>query len=142
MGASSVTGTGAGSAEKSGVKGPSNGRNMFVPQLCPHVVMAGEVDTDVQGVATVYFPEGPLPKSEVNYVVMVTPIVRAEDAVPLDLQATDWYVTKNDVSDHFDNFVITSTLLQAGGVYTGRFMYEVVTVGFGLDITDDNPNTP
>jgi len=141
MGASTVTGRGQGSAEKSGLKGPSNMRNMFVPQLCPHVVMAGEVVTggvgdQDEGQAVVYFPEGPLPKSEVSYVVLVTPLVEVGDA-----HASDWYVTKTDASSQFDHFHIFSTLTGSTS-QVGRFMYEVVTVGFGLDITDDNPNTP
>jgi hypothetical protein len=143
MGASSVTGVGLGSATNSGLKGPSNGRNFFVPQLCPHVVMAGEVVTahatdQYAGQATVYFPEGPLPKSETEYVVMLTPFTRDE----LDIRATAWYVVKNDdTNDQFDHFDIYSTISGSTG-QVGRFMYEVLTVGFGLDIVKDNPNTP
>jgi hypothetical protein len=142
MGASSVTGVGLGSAEKSGLKGPSNGRNFFVPQLCSHIVMAGEVETtpwgEAGGRATVYFPEGPLPKSEVHYVVMLTSLVR-EDG---DIVATNYYVVKtDDLNNQFDHFDIYSTISgQTEDI--GRFMFEVTTIGFGLDIVKDNPNTP
>jgi len=132
MGASTVTGRGQGSAEKLGLKGPSNGRNMFVPQLCPHVVVAGEVVTDDHGDVAVNFPEGPLPRSEVYYVVQLTPVVKGGRTIP-----TDWYVTKTDVDGRFDHFDLVSVSTGAA-----RFQYSVITTGFGLDITDDNPNTP
>jgi hypothetical protein len=143
MGASSVTGTGPGSAEKSGLKGPSNGRNMFVPQICPHVVMTGEVEVNENNVATVSFPEGPLPLGEENYVVMVTPVC---DDLDNDAEVENWYVVKTDVSGQFDHFHIYASIEaeeeEEGELPTAKFAYEVVTVGFGLDIVKDNPITP
>ena len=45
-------GSGQGSAMGAGVKGPGNGRNIFVPMVSPHIVAAGVVDL-VAGVATI-----------------------------------------------------------------------------------------
>lgn len=69
MGATSVTGKGPG-ASYSGMKGPGNNRSFFVPQITPHVIVAGEVAL-VGGAATVTFPT-PLAGTQANYVVMLT----------------------------------------------------------------------
>ena len=144
MGANSVTGVGLGSAEKSGLKGPSNGRNMFVPQICPHVVMAGIVETvnedgDVYS-GTVTFPQGPLPLGKDSYIVMVTPVVDSDiGSAPTEV----WYVTRTETDGQMVSFTVTTTwtALQVRATVP-TFMYEVVTAGMGLDIVKDNPNTP
>lgn len=50
MGASSITGVGAGAAEN---KGPGNGRNTFVPLTSPKILLTGQVLLDGDGEATV-----------------------------------------------------------------------------------------
>jgi hypothetical protein len=141
MGAASVTGVGTGSAERSGLKGPGNGRNMFVPQLCPHVVASGVVTTDSSGWADIYFPQGPLPKSKDHYVVFITPKYAQVNLVD-GTRPVDWSTSKTNNSDGlFRYFSIWSE--RADDAYgADTFVYSVVTVGFGLDIVKDNPNTP
>lgn len=144
MTAATVTGlfnNGEGSSQKSGLKGPSNGRNFFVPQLCPHVVMCGKVDTaaPVQGVAiaTVTFPN-PLPKGQAYYEVIVTPLSESNHSSPPNV--IRWIVTKHETDGHFDYFTVTCNILE--GDLPAVFMYEVLTAGLGLDVNTDNPDTP
>ena len=97
MGATSVTGVGPGDAFP-GIKGPGNGRNIYVSLLTPHVVKAGSA-TLASGTATVTFSSA-LSGSEANYVVMVTSTTSAAAFVG----------TKTDDSDgNFISFVITGT---------------------------------
>lgn len=114
MGATSVTGKGRGAA--SGLKGPGNNRNYFVPQVNPHVVAAGTI-TLSSGAGEVTFPNA-LPLSEDKYVVMLT----AE-------ATTNTYVSaKNDNSDdQFASFEI------AGGT-TDDVMWAVIKKGWGLEV--------
>ena len=95
MGSTSVTGAGYGSAEMN--KGPSNGRNLYVSMLTPHVVCADSV-TLSDGAATVTFPTA-LTGGKAHYVVMLT--AETETAVGV--------VTKTDVSGEFASFVINGT---------------------------------
>lgn len=57
MGATSVTGVGAGAAEPN--RGPGNNRNQYVSLLDPHVVFSGTIyiDTGTSGNATVVLPQ-------------------------------------------------------------------------------------
>ena len=97
MGATSVTGTGQGSAS-AGVKGPGNGRNHFVPQIGPHILAAGSGVLD-SAALTVTLPS-PLPGSESGYVVMV----RSDTANEASISA------KTDDSDgNFASFNIVGT---------------------------------
>jgi hypothetical protein len=68
MGASYVTGTrpaGVGSAEKSGMKGPGNGRNQYVSLVSPHVVTVDSVSLS-SATVTVTLPQ-PLPLAASKY---------------------------------------------------------------------------
>lgn len=49
-------GSGHGSAMGAGVKGPGNGRNIFVPLVSPHIVAAGVVNIAVGTTVTVSLP--------------------------------------------------------------------------------------
>lgn len=71
MGATSITGVGGPGAAFPGQKGPQNNRNVFQPLAGPHVVIAGVMDA-VPGLNTYFFTK-PLTKSEVNYIVLLTP---------------------------------------------------------------------
>lgn len=118
MGASSVTGvSGVGSAEKSGLKGPNNMRNQYVPQVCPHIVAAG-VATIAAGKTeeAVVLPRA-LANSAAKYVVMVTPIDAAVSACS---------VAKTDTDGVMTGFTVT-------GSGAGDFQWMVVTIGYGLD---------
>lgn len=101
MGATSVTGVGVGSSEKSGLKGPGNLRNHFVPVVSPHVVCAGTV-TASSNVLTVTFPT-PLSGGGAKYVVMLTVVDSA-------INASDIVVTaKTDNTDgDFESFAIAT----------------------------------
>lgn len=135
MTASSVEGIGAGSAQRSGLRGPSNGRNNFVPQVCPHIVAAGEVETGttelpLTGFAAVTLPKALPTSSWDDYQIFVTPIFEAH-------APTSWYVVKI-VTQPIAIFVIVTDATQG----QARLMYTVVTSGLGLDINTDNPDTP
>ncbi len=113
MGATSVTGVGAGSAEGS-TKGPNNGRNIYAPLLSPHVVAAGRV-TLSGGVKTVTFPTA-LPGSQINYVVVLTAINSGVDANAAVVTAM------TDSGGDFVSFAIA-------GTDTEVVMYTVMTAG-------------
>lgn len=95
MGATSVTGSGYGSAEMN--KGPSNGRNLYVSTLTPHVVAADSI-TLSGGLGTVTFPTA-LAGGAAKYVVMLT--AETETAVGV--------TTKTDTSGEFVSFVVSGT---------------------------------
>lgn len=116
MGATSVTGvSGAGMAYNQ--KGPGNLRNQNVPQICPHVVAAGEV-TLAAGAATVTFPAA-LSGSESGYVVMLTP--RAANLASVSAKT-------DDADSNFASFAIA-------GNGTDEVGWMVVKIGWGLDVT-------
>jgi hypothetical protein len=97
MGATSVTGVGPGDAHP-GIKGPGNGRNIYVPLLTSHVVAAGRVTLSA-GAATVTFPEA-LAGSEVNYVVHLTSLGTGGETVSA--------MTDNG-DGNFESFAIAGT---------------------------------
>jgi hypothetical protein len=109
MGATSVTGVGPGSAE-AGVKGPGNGRNIYVPQVSPHVLAAGS-GVLAGGALTVTFPSA-LAGSESGYVVMLT----TDAAVAAVAAKTD------DADGNFASFDIA-------GTGTDSVMWMVVNAG-------------
>jgi len=113
MGATSVTGVGVG-ASHAGVKGPGNGRNFYVPQLTPHIVIADTV-TLSSGALTVTFPNE-LSGSETGYVIFAT----AESSNAVGVSA------KTDTTGNFSSFDLT-------GTSTDEVMYMVAKKGFGLD---------
>ena len=95
MGATSSQGTGNGAGYNN--KGPQNGRNIYVPLVSPHIVLAGKV-TLSGGTATVVFPEA-LAGAGTNYAVIATP--RSGSTAPA-------VTTRNNNSDgDFISFVIT-----------------------------------
>ncbi len=95
MGATTVTGKGAGAAHNN--KGPQNGRNVYQPLLSPHVVAAG--NHTLAGTSdTITFPN-PLANPAANYVVMLTP-AETSSTQP---QASDL----TDVATQFVSFLIT-----------------------------------
>lgn len=115
MGASSVTGTGIGSAFP-GQKGPGNNRNVFVPSVNPHVIAAGRIAL-VAGSITITLPK-PLAGSHAKYVILVTG----------ETSAAAYVSTRTNNSDgDFASFVITGT-----GTATVNWM--ITRVGFGLDL--------
>jgi hypothetical protein len=115
MGAKSVTGV-SGPGMAYNLKGPLNKRSFNVPQVCPHVVMAGEVAL-VGGTKTVTLP-APLAGSQTGYVVIVTP--RAANLAYVSAK------TNNGDGD-FASFVITGTGTDVVG-------WMVVKAGMGLDV--------
>lgn len=116
MGATSVTGvSGAGMAYNT--KGPGNKRNVNVPQICPHVVAAGEVAL-AAGVATVTFPSA-LSGSETGYMVFVTPAAA---------HLTTVSAKTDDADGNFASFAIAGTGTDTVG-------WVVVKAGWGLDVT-------
>ena len=117
MGATSVTGVSGPGAAYPGIKGPGNNRNFHVPQICPHVVAAGEVAL-VAGAATVTFP-APLAGSETGYVVMLTPVAA---------NLTTVSAKTDDGDGNFASFAIAGTGTDTVG-------YMVVKAGLGLDVS-------
>lgn len=113
MGATSVTGKGPGAAKN--LKGPFNERNWFVPEVNPHVVIAGN-DNLVAGALTITFPN-PLTGSGTNYIVTVN---------AMNGQAT-WVSAKTDNAD--GDFVSFSVM----GTSTPVVQWTVVKAGFGLE---------
>ena len=116
MGATSVTGTGQGAAYP-GIKGPGNERNFHVPQICPHVVAAGEVAL-TDGAATVSLPS-PLVGGEAAHVVMLTP--RAANLASVSAKT-------DDADGNMASFAIAGTGTDTVG-------YMVVTAGLGLNVS-------
>jgi hypothetical protein len=113
MGATSVTGVGPGAADN--LKGPMNNRSYWVPQVNPHVVIAGNVDLSA-GAATITFPNA-LNGGGANYVV----------AVHAESSNTTYVSAKTDDGDgNFESFDITGT-----GTDTVNWM--VVKAGAGLE---------
>lgn len=114
MGATSTQGTGPG-ATWGAIKGPNNGRNIYVPLLSPHVVAAGEV-TLSGGVATVTFPEA-LENEASKYVVILT---SRNSAVNGDAAVV---TAKTDSDSKFASFAIAGTGTQVVG-------WAVISAGF------------
>jgi hypothetical protein len=115
MGATSVTGvSGAGAANNN--KGPSNGRNAFVPLVCPHIVAAGLAELSGTTL-TVTFPVA-LAGGYAKYAVILT----SAEASTTPAQVTT--LTDND-DDDFESFQITN----ASGKDT---FWMVVNRGFGV----------
>lgn len=100
--------SGPGSAMGAGVKGPGNGRNIFVPLVSPHIVAAGVVDL-VGGALTVTL-QG------------LTGLAAAY-AIALSTDSADVAVTKNVDGD---GVLISFTLAGTG---TDTINYIVSTVG-------------
>jgi hypothetical protein len=67
MGATSVTGAGAGAAEPN--RGPGNNRNQYVSLLDPHVVLTGKNFTDGGNMAIVLPPDLVLPPEQLSIMV-------------------------------------------------------------------------
>ncbi len=114
MGATTVTGKGAGAAHNN--KGPQNGRNVYQPLLSPHVVAAGTEALGGGGTATITFPN-PLANPAANYVVMLTP---GETSSTL---ATASALT--DVATQFVSFLLT------GGT-NEDVSWAVISTGHGI----------
>jgi len=117
MGATSVTGVSGPGAAYPGIKGPGNNRNFHVPQICPHVVAAGEVAL-VAGAATVTFPAA-LSGSESDYVVLLTP--KATNLASVSAKT-------DDADGNFASFAVA-------GTGTDEVGYMVVKAGLGLDVS-------
>jgi hypothetical protein len=118
MGATSITGVSGPGAAYSGIKGPGNNRNFYVPQISPHVVAAGEATLSGAGAATVTFPSA-LESGEENYVVILTPQA-----------ATVAYVNAKteDADGYFASFDVVGAAADTVG-------WIVVKAGWGLDVT-------
>ncbi len=114
MGATTVTGAGVGAAH-GGVKGPGNGRNLFVPQITPHIVIANTA-TLAAGTATVTFPSV-LAGGAAGHVIMLTP--------PTGNVASYGTLT-DDADGNFESFIIT-------GDSTDVIHYAIMSVGLGLN---------
>lgn len=106
MAATSTTGIGQGAAVNQ--KGPSNGRNQYVPLVSPHVVIADRV-TLAEGVASVVLPAGLGAAS--RYIVVAT--ANTETAIG---------VTKTETSGSL-------TGLSFAGTGTDVVEFAVITVG-------------
>lgn len=115
MGATSVTGVGQGMAYN--LKGPGNKRNFMVPQVCPHVVAAGEVAL-VGGAATITLP-APLAGGEAAHVVILTP--KATNLASVSAKT-------DDGDGNFASFAIA-------GTGTDEVGWMVVKAGLGLDVS-------
>jgi hypothetical protein len=117
MGATSVTGKGPGNAD-SGIKGPGNNRNYFVPQINPHVAAAGRATTN-SSTALVTFPS-PLAGGYSEHVILLTAVGTATSA-----QVS---ARTNDSDGNFESFEITCAS-------STEVMWAVMTTGWGLDVT-------
>jgi hypothetical protein len=95
MGATSVTGIGAGQAYNQ--KGPGNKRNEFSPQVGPRIVAAGAIVTG-NNIGTVTYPTG-LDEAAANYIVTLNVVNGAGNA------GRNAHVTaKNDTLGKFTSF--------------------------------------
>jgi hypothetical protein len=117
MGATTVTGKGRGMAKN--LKGPGNERNYFVPQVTPHIVLAGRASI-TGGQGTVTFPN-PLAGAAVDYVVML----QVNNTVAAAHGAT--VHTKTDTNGKFASFIIKTENA------TETVEYMIVKAGFGLE---------
>jgi hypothetical protein len=114
MGATSATGvSGVGAAYNN--KGPQNGRNAFVPLVCPHVVAAGLAELSGTTL-TVTFPTA-LAGGKAKYAVILT----SAEASTTPAQVT----AMTDADGDFVSFEITN----ASGKDT---FWMVVNRGFGV----------
>lgn len=113
MAATSVTGRGLGAARTQ--KGPGNGRNYWVPEVNPHVIMAGVV-TGVTSPAVIEFPQG-----------LAAPSVIAVNVTP-----TTGTVSGDLVVTKYGTASLVSMAVTATGL-TG-FDYTLTSVGLGLDV--------
>ena len=120
MGATSVTGvSGHGSAEGHGVKGPHNGRDIYLPIVGPHVVCAGNVTLSA-GAAQVDLPDGFVKGSHTGYSVFLQPINGAVNA-----NETVVVAMVDDSDGNFDFFTVA-------GTGTEVVMWMVVKNGYGV----------
>jgi len=117
MGATSVTGKGRGMAKN--LKGPGNERNYFVPQVTPHIVIAGSVAIS-GGQGTVTFPN-PLAGPAADYVVMLNVVSTVAAAHGVTTH------TKTDVNGKFSSFIIKTENA------TDTVEWMVVKAGYGLE---------
>jgi len=118
MGATSVTGKGRGMAKN--LKGPGNERNYFVPQVTPHIVLAGRASIS-GGQGTVTFPNA-LAGAADDYVVMLQ-VTNTSAAA----HGATVHTKTNNSDGKFSSFIIKTENA------TDPVEYMIVKAGFGLE---------